>query len=681
MDLGRILRPRSIAVIGGALAESVARRCDELGFAGPVWPVHPTRAEVAGRRAFRSIGELPEAPDAAFLAVNRDLTVAAVRALARRGAGGAVCHAAGFKEASGRGVALEAELVEAAGGMPLLGPNCYGLINYLDGAALWFDQHGGRRCGRGVAIVTQSGNIALNLTMQRRGLPVAYLLTLGNQANVGLSDTLAALAADPRVTAVGLHVEALDDAAAFAAAALAAAKPVVALKAGRSARGAELALSHTASLAGADAATGALFARLGVARVTSLTALLEALKLLHVAGPLPGRRIVSLSCSGGEAALVADAAEGRRLDFRPFAPAEAARVGAVLGELVRVANPLDYHTFVWGCPERMEATFRVVLACGFDLALLVLDLPRADRCDPADWRLALRAWIAAREATGARVAVLATLPECLPEEVAAMLVEAGVAPLAGLDDALAAVEAAADVGAALHGARPAPLLAAPALAGEPTTLDEWEGKQLLARFGLAHPGGRRVAEPGEATAAASSLGFPVALKAVGPGIVHKTELGAVALRLHDPAAVEAAARRLGPLGEALLVEPMIEDGVAELLVGVSREPGLGFWLALGAGGTLVELIAERAVLLLPTTAAEVRAALLGLRGVGLLLAGYRGRAPGDLEAAVGAVLAVAGFAAAHADRLAELDVNPLIVRPAGRGAVAADVLIRLAPGS
>jgi acyl-CoA synthetase (NDP forming) len=661
----------------------VIRRCDEIGFAGLIWPVHPSRAEVAGRPVFRSVAELPEAPDAAFLAVNRDLTVAAVRDLAARGSGGAVCYASGFREAGGRGAALQQALVDAAAGMPLLGPNCYGLINYLDGACLWFDQHGGRRCDRGVAILTQSGNIALNLTMQRRGLPIAYVLSLGNQANVGLSACLAALADDPRITAIGLHVEGLDDVVAFDAAArqaLAAKKPLVALRTGRSEKGAALALSHTASLAGPDAALDSLFARLGVARVASIPALLETLKLLHAAEPLRGRGIVTVSSSGGEASLVADAAEGRRLELRPFAPGEAERVGAILGELVTVSNPLDYHTFVWAQPDRLRAAFSAVLRCGFDLALLVVDLPRGDRCDPADWHVALDAWKAARDATGACAAVLATLPECLPEPLAERLMADGIPPLAGIEEALEAAEAAADIGAAQRRPTPSPLLGTRALAGEPVTLDEWAGKELLARFGLPHPGGRRVPDPAAAVAAAEALGYPVAVKAVGRALAHKSELGAVALGLRDAASVEAAAGRMAGLGDALLVEPMVEDGVAELIVGASRDPQLGLCLVVGAGGVLVELLDDRALLLLPTTEEEVRVALLGLRAAPLLQ-GFRGRPAGDVNAAVAAALAVARFAQAHAGHLAELDVNPLIVRPAGKGAVAADALVRLVPES
>jgi acetate---CoA ligase (ADP-forming) len=272
--------------------------------------------------------------------------------------------------------------------------------------------------------------------------------------------------------------------------------------------------------------------------------------------------------------------------------------------------------------------------------------------------------------------VLATLPECMPEAVAERLIAAGIVPLAGIDEAIAAVEAAADIGAAQRATLPAPLLQTPPPAGGAKTLGEWRGKQLLAGFGLAHPRGRLVSTPAEAVRAAEELGYPVVVKAAGADLVHKSELGAVALNLNDAGAVEAAAARMGRLGEAILVEPMITDAVAELILGVVRDPQVGLCLLVGSGGVLVEVVADRALLLLPTTDAEVRAAVLGLKGAPLLQ-GFRGRPAGDVDAVVAAALAVARFAVAWADRLVEFDVNPLIVRPAGLGAPAADVLVRL----
>ncbi len=208
-SLDRLIRPRTIAVFGGREARRVVEQCDRMGSAGEIWPVHPKLDEILGRRCYRSVAELPAAPDAAFVGVNRTLTVDVVRALAERGAGGAVCYASGFSEAVAElsdGTELQHDLVEAAAGMPIIGPNCYGMINGLDGALLWPDQHGMVRVESGVAILTQSSNIAINLTMQRRGLPISYLMTAGNEAQIGLSDLACAVLEDPRVTASGLHI-------------------------------------------------------------------------------------------------------------------------------------------------------------------------------------------------------------------------------------------------------------------------------------------------------------------------------------------------------------------------------------------------------------------------------------------------------------------------------------------
>ncbi len=493
-DLSRLLRPRSIAVVGGKPAAEVVKQNVRMGYGGQIWPVHPRLAGVEGFPAVRAPRDLPRAPDAVFLAVNRHLTIDYVREFAAMGAGGVVAYAAGFAELGAEGEALQATLRDAAGNMPVLGPNCYGLINYVDGALLWPDQHGGMRVPRGVAIVTQSGNIGCNMTMQRRGLPIAYLCTMGNQAVVGLSAALETLATDERVTAIGLHIEGIDDPDAFARAvgvARAHGKPVVAVKTGGSAVGAALTVTHTASLAGADRVVGALLRRLGVARVDSIPVLLETLKLLHLYGPLRSGDIASMSCSGGEAALIADRVEGRRIRFRPFDTTQRAAVGATLSDLVTVSNPLDYNTFSWANREALTATFTAVMRQDFDMTALILDYPRADRCDEADWAVATDALLAAHGATGAHAAVIATLPECLPEAHAVTMMAAGVLPLLGLDDALDAIEAAI---LPLPVAAPPPITARPP-AGMGVTLDEARSKDALAAYGVAVPRARGARPP------------------------------------------------------------------------------------------------------------------------------------------------------------------------------------------
>ncbi|MBV9219286.1 MAG: acetate--CoA ligase family protein [Methylobacteriaceae bacterium] len=676
--LERLLRPRSIAVIGGREARAVARECDRMGFAGTIWPIHPRLDEIAGRRCFRSVEELPGAPDAAFVGVNRHATVATVRALAASGAGGAVCYANGFAEAqaeTGDGARLEAALVEAAGAMPIIGPNCYGLINYLDGALLWPDQHGGSRVEAGVAVLTQSSNIAVNLTMQQRALPLAYVLTAGNQAQTGLANMAAALLDDPRVTAVGLHIEGFGDLAAFEAFAAKARqlhKPVVVLKVGRSQEARAATLSHTASIAGSDAFTEAFLRRLGVPRVHSIPELLETLNLLHVHGPLPGRNVLSMSCSGGEASLMADTAIGSRLRFPPFSGAAAERVRSLIGGNAAVANPLDYQTFVWADVERLTHAFAAAAAIDVNLALVILDLPRADRCDPADWRCAIEAVKRAAAQSGRRFAVIASMHENLPEAVAIDLATCGIAPMRGIAEALAAADAAATISEAWQGSPAQPVARAPACLAPVCLLDEAESKRRLAAWGVPVPDARLAASAEDAVCAAIELGFPVALK--GLGIAHKTEVGAVHLGLRDAGAVRDATRAMAGLDAGFLVERMIEAAVAEFIAGVMRDPQGALMLTLGAGGILVELVEDTATLLLPAASEDIRTAFKSLRAA-RLLGGYRGRPAGDLDAAVAAAAGLARFALAHADRIEEVEVNPLIV--CAEGAFAADALIRL----
>ncbi|MDK4734422.1 acetate--CoA ligase family protein [Rhizobium sp. CNPSo 3490] len=676
--LDRLLRPQTIAVFGGREARRVIEQCDRMGFSGEIWPVHPKLDEVLGRRCYRSLSDLPAAPDAAFIGVNRTLTIDIVRSLSLAGAGGAVCYASGFSEATAEladGAELQQALVEAAGGMPILGPNCYGLINGLDGALLWPDQHGMQRVERGVAILTQSSNIALNLTMQTRGLPIAYVVTSGNQAQTSLADVACALIEDQRVTAVGLHVEGFGDLAGLerlAAMARRSKKPVVVLKVGRSEQAKHAAVSHTASLAGSDAVADAVLARLGLGRVQSLPALLETLKLLHLAGPLPSYSISSMSCSGGEASLMADAAVGRKVEFPALQPQQLPRLREVLGEMVALANPLDYHTFVWGDLARQTEAFSAMFKGGCALNLVVLDFPRDDRCDSSEWTTTTDAVIAAASATGALAGVLATLPENMPEPVAARLMSKGIVAFSGIDEAITAAEVAAGIGEAWDRPPPLPLLNVVPVDGELDTLSEADAKTELAACGLPVPRGLQAFSPREAAEQAERLGFPVVLK--GLGIAHKTEAGAVVLNLKDPEAVTNAAAAMRPNG-GYLVEKMIDPPVAELIVGASRDPVFGLSLTLGAGGIFVELLEDSVVLPLPATKADIGAAISCLK-IAKLIHGYRGRPRGDLEATIDAVAATAEYVVKNAVRLEELDINPLMVLPEGRGVVAVDALIR-----
>jgi acyl-CoA synthetase (NDP forming) len=670
--LTRLLNPASIAVIGGGdWCGNVIRQARAFGYAGPIWPVHRSKSHLAGLPAYPGIAALPSPPDAAFIGINRRATIDAVAALSAAGAGGAVCFASGYLEArdeAADGADLQADLIAAAGDMPILGPNCYGFINYLDGALLWPDQHGGEPVDSGVAIVTQSSNIAINITMQRRALPLAMIVTAGNQAQIGLADIGAYLLADPRITALGLHIEGIGDIRtleALAATARDLGKPIVTLKVGRSAQARSAAISHTASLAGSNAGARALLDRLGIGQADSLGGFLEALKLLHVTGPLASKNLVSMSCSGGEASLVADLAAPCGVTFPPLDAGQRRGLRAALGPMVKLANPLDYHTYIWNDAGAMTRAFSAAMAPDTALGLIVADFPRADRCDTSAWDCVITAATDTGAATRQPLAVVSSLPENMPEDIAARLMQAGVAPLAGLSDALSAARIAADC--ARHPTA-APVLR-PCAPENTSVLDEAQAKSALAAHGLRIPRAERCDDIAALAGLAASLTFPLVLK--GEGHAHKTEAGAVALNLASPGAVTRAAAAAP--ATSYLLEEMITGGVTELLIGVVLDPAHGYVLTLGAGGTLSELIRDTASLIIPTDRPAIEAALSTLK-IAPLLAGYRGAPAADIDAIIDAAMAIQAYVVANHGHVAEVEVNPLIALPIG--AIAADALIR-----
>ena len=669
-NLDRLLRPRSIAVIGGgAWCRAVVEQCRKMRFAGQIWPVHPTANDISGQPAFATLDALPEPPDACFVGVNREATIGLVGQLSQMGAGGAVCFASGFLEAQAEdagGADLQAALLEAAGAMPILGPNCYGFVNYLDGALLWPDQHGGQRCDNGVAVITQSSNIAINLTMQTRGLPLAYVVTAGNQAQCGIADIGLSLLDDPRVTALGLHIEGFGDLRGFealAAKAQALGKPIVAIKVGQSDQARAATVSHTASLAGHDAGAAALLRRLGIARVPDLPTLLETLKLLHVSGPLPQGTVATISCSGGEASLAADTALPMALSFPPLNPRQETDLRAALGPRVALANPLDYHTYIWRDVPAMARCFAAMSDPGIAITILIVDFPRADRCDPDDWDCAIAACIAAQQETGRQYGMAATLPELMPEAVAAQLLAAGVVPFSGLTEALAACAAGV-----ISRETSAPILL-PNQCADPMLVSEAEAKATLSAFGLRIPKSVRANDPAQVAQAATSVGFPQVLK--GEGIAHKTEAGAVCLNLQDEAATVAAASDM-PASE-FLIEEMVTGALAELLIGVVQDQAHGYVLTIAAGGVLTEILNDAVSLLLPVTEPQIDTALSQLK-IAPLLDGYRGKAACDRPAILRAVMAVQDYTLAHAAGLQEIEINPLICTQ--HDAIAADALLR-----
>lgn len=673
-DLSRLLRPKSIAVVGGGTwCRSVIEQCEKIGFQGPLWPVHPKADHVAGHAAFRTIADLPLVPDATFIGVNRLASVDVVRSLAQRGGGGAVCFASGFLEAKAEasdGPELQSFLLASAGDMPIIGPNCYGFINYLDGAALWPDQHGGGRTNSGVAVITQSSNMAINISMQQRGLPLAYVVTVGNQAQIGLSEIGRALLRDERVTAIGLHVEGIGDITAFEALAEEArslGKGIVAIKIGQSEQAQAATISHTASIAGSDAGARAVLKRLGIARVDSLPELLETLKLLHVCGPLRGNRVASMSCSGGEASLMADTGLSREIEFPDLKEVQKIGLRSTLGPMVALANPLDYHTYIWGDSAGMGATFSAMMQGELDIGCLIVDFPRSDRCSQEAWGCVLDAAEITTQNSSLPLALVASLPENMPEDIAQRLMAINVIPLCGLSESLAAIEAASFIGQSLRN-HPVPILQG-CLPINPSLIDESDAKDRLAGFGLTVPKRKKAYGRADVLSACTDIGFPAVLKA--RGIVHKSESGAVKLGLMSAEEVNLAAENMN--AQDFLLEQMVTGGICELLVGIARDPAHGFVLTIAAGGVLTELLKDQCSLMLPVTQDAVVRALDSLK-TSPLLKGYRGKPAADYPSIISAVMALQAYVLEHVNEVEEIEVNPLIVTP--DRAIAADALIR-----
>ncbi|MDD9874183.1 MAG: acetate--CoA ligase family protein [Gammaproteobacteria bacterium] len=676
----RLLHPASAVFIGGSGLGPAIDYCRANGFSGRMMAVNPHRAEIAGLPCAKSIFDLDwdEAPDLAFIAVPKEAVVETVAALASLGTAAAVCHSSGFSESAG-GEERQAALVEAAGRMRVLGPNCPGLANFFDGAVFMMDHFGNHAPRRGVAVLSNGGAYLSDLGCADRSLPIGYLIGLGNQAMVSVADMLDTVLEDPRVTAVNIYFEGIFEVAALSRAAARAArlgKPVVAVPGGRSAAGARAAQSHTASLSGSAEVASALLRRFGWIEAHTASDAIETLKMLTLT-PLPrGPKTGFVTSSGSYAVLGGDAAQRQGLALPPPSAQAAAKLRAVLPDYVGPANPLDISdAHGWPLP-RLRPIYDAFLGDPYHIALQVMCYPPPGGWDSAAWDRTVEALAGAKGQRAA--AFINTLPENLPRAARTRMSAAGIAPLQGLAEGMRAVARAARYGVARDTleADAMPLPEPPGAPGRLYSVDECSAKSLLAGAGLTVPRGRLLC--GENAAVSTGLTYPVALKAVVDGVTHKSEAGAVALGLADESALRAALtamrRRLdcaGRVPRGFLVEEMVAGACGEVLVGIRRVAGVGLTLTVSVGGVAVELMDDAATLILPAPRQAFAEALGGLR-LFPMIDGYRGRPAADVNAAVRAIAALADFAQAR-PALVELEINPLILT--ATGAVVADAVL------
>jgi acetyl coenzyme A synthetase (ADP forming)-like protein len=691
----RLLAPRSIAVIGasrerGTIGHEIFRNLLAAGFTGPVYPVHPTAPHVASVRAYPTVLDVPDDVDLAVVVVPAERVLEVVEQCGRKRVRGLVVISAGFAETGPAGRAAERELVALARGwgMRLVGPNCMGVINTDPAVSMNATFAPVPPLPGPVAFLSQSGGLGIAILEEaaRLGIGVSSFVSVGNKADVSGNDLIQYWEQDPRTSVILLYLESFGNPRKFGRIArrVSRTKPIVAVKGGRTQAGSRGASSHTAAMATPEVAVDALFHQAGVIRVDTLEELFAVSQVLSTQPVPAGRRVGIVGNAGGPGILAADACEGAGLSVPELSEATQAALRSFLPPTASVRNPVDMVASATAADY--ERALRTVLDDpGIDAVIVMFTPPLVTRADDVARAIASAAEGAAKPVVANFLAQAGT-PELL--RAGSRVVPSFAFP----ETAARALAAAARYGE--WRARPegtVPVLdgidrdgargvVEEALAAHPEGcwLDAEAAARLLGAFGIPVAALRRVGSAEEAAAAAVAMGFPVALKAAAPDLVHKSDVGGVRLGLASPEEVRRAYEEMAAaLGERMggaVVQRMVPAGV-ETIVGVLQDPAFGPLVMFGTGGTAVELFGDRAFRILPLTDLDAAELVRATKGSPLLF-GYRGAPPADVDALCDVLLRVAALAD-EVPAIAEADCNPVIVSPAG--AVVVDAKVRLAP--
>lgn len=693
-SLDRLLRPRSVAIIGasdkpGALGASVLSNLERQGFDGAIHLVNPKRSDIGGRPCVASVDDLPEGIDAAVLAIPRAGVLDAVRALARRKVGAAVVFAAGFAEDGPQGLADQREIaaIAAAAGMVVEGPNCLGLVNFIDRISLTFIEMPEARAegDTRVGIVSQSGAMAavLATTMITRDVPLSCYISTGNEAASGVEDYLAYLVDSPETTVIAMIVEQFRSPARFLAAARAAraaGKQIVLLHPGRSAAGAASAATHTGAMAGDYAVMRVHAEHAGVIVVDSLEELGDVVEIAARCQAMPSGGTGVVAESGAFKAMLLDLSEELGLDLPKLSDADSPALRAALPDFVPVSNPLDVTAQGLVDPGLYGRTIAALVEDDRVGAILVTLI----QTTIATSSIKFDAVAGALEMLGGtKPVVLAGVDEggVVRDEDIARLRKLGVPYLPTAERAVRALARITGRATRSDGQARAEGTALKDLPVGGESVPEYQSKALLGARGIAFPRHELATTKAEAQAAAERLGYPVVLKAQAAALPHKSDAGGVIIGLADADAVAAgwdklhaniADARPGLALDGVLVEGMAARGV-ELIVGARNDPAWGPVILVGFGGVAAELLHD--VRLLPTGLSEdeIAAEIRQLR-MAPLLDGFRG-APRMDVAAVARIVAALGEVVAATPAIREIDLNPVLVYPDGKGAIALDALI------
>lgn len=687
LPLDRLFHARSIALVGvsgdprkmtGAPLEILR----QSGFPGRIYPVNPRHPKLGELTCYPDVGALPEAPDVALIMLSARLVPGAVRACADKGIAAAVVLSSGFEESEdGRQFAEELRRVAQETGIQVVGPNCEGVWSVRDRVLLTFGSAARRKVlhHAPIAVLSQSGAIAgaLGRHLQDNGVGCSYIVSVGNETVLTIADYLAWMIDQDDVRVVLLFIEGVRDGARLLRlidAARSKGIRVVALKTGNSEAGQKAAASHTGKIASPYAVYRDLLDEAGAIQVQSLTDLIEAAEVLSVS-PWPSRRgarggVSVFSIPGGTRAMTADLLELHGVPLATFASATVQALADSLPEFGGTENPTDLTGQVLSHPGLFDTCLRIIAADPHTEALIVQVANRGPR-DVLE-RVDLLGSVAA--ATSMPV-VVSFLGDALPGPDRARLRSAGI--VCARDPAEAArflgwLYRSRDIAARAPFAPPH----ATTPVKPPATWSETVG--YLRDCGVKVPEERIVGSGDDARDIGKALRFPVVVKALPEDCDHKTELGAVILDVRTGedvvAAVADVRERLQRPDARVLVQQMVDGGV-EVLLSALRNPDFGPVLAIGMGGTAVELHRDVAYVALPTDAARVRRALARLK-LSTLLQGFRGRPPADLDALVDAAVRFGDRFVASRPAMAEMEVNPLFVREAGAGIVAVDALVK-----
>lgn len=684
-DLSRLLEPSSVVYVGGSQISGPIRAARRAGYEGQLFVVNPVRESIEGIPCIESIAALPTVPDAAVVGLSADRSVTAVQELSSQGCGGAVVMSSGFAELNtDEGRERQYRLVQAAADMPLLGPNCMGLMNQFTGAFVWGDDnHCERQTGPAAAIISQSGALLIGMTGIETAFPLGYAVSIGNQAVTTTADLIEAILNDSRIKAIGLYLEGMNEGERLGNACYRAMQqgvPVVALKGGDQAAGAAVAQSHTASMVVERDLWNAFTRRYGLVEVSSPKALVESLKLLTTAGIAQGNRLSIVSYSGGLNGLAATRCAKEGIELPMPDSGNYQWLSQHLPGTVAIANPLDLN-IPYAAPEgviSMQDTGGVAetiirFAKGVaDQIVFFIDVPRpgAGVLDKV-WCDSLEALVEVRSKLGIPVSVAGILPGGLPRVFCRQMQAQGIACLQGYSDTMEALLVSRQLmkyRRELPGP-PAQLLRV-ATVDSAVVINEAESKRALQEYGLVTAGFKAAAKS-EAHSVADELGYPVVLKVLSDKIAHKASVGGVRLNIQDAEMLTEALRDLthcvaaaGHIVERVLVEKMVQNVDAEIIIGVKRHAALGLALMIGRGGTSVEETSVFETLLLPCSVAEIEN-VLGSLQLDRHVAS---------DALLSACLAVSAYAEANQFVLSTLDVNPVMLTTDGE-AVATDALI------